>query len=108
MSGGVFDVASIEAKIAEKEELSGSAGFWDEPKKAEKVLSDIKMLRNRIEPWKELIKTIDDIEATYELAEESGDEELSLEVEKSYTDAKEKYGVPAVERSARTSFPDGK
>lgn len=49
------------------------------------------MLRNRIEPWKELIKTIDDIEATYELAEESGDEELSLEVEKSYTDAKEKY-----------------
>ncbi|MBO4501432.1 MAG: flavodoxin family protein [Clostridia bacterium] len=27
---------------------------------------------------------------------------------KAIADAKEKYGVPAVERSARTSFPDGK
>ncbi len=66
-------------------------GFWDEPKKAEKVLSEIKMLKNRIEPWKELIKTMDDIEATYELAEESRDAELEAEVVSEYEAAKTKY-----------------
>lgn len=34
---------------------------------------------------------MDDIEATYELALESGDEELSAEVEKLYNESKEKY-----------------
>lgn len=91
MSGGVFDVATIEAKIAEKEEQTGAPGFWDDPKKAERVMSDIRMLKNRIEPWKELIAAIDDIEATYELAEESGDDELVAEVEKTYNDMKARY-----------------
>ena len=91
MFGGVFDVAAIEKKIAEKETLTGSTNFWDDPKKAEKVLSEIKMLRNRIEPWKELIKTMDDIEATYELAEESRDAELEAEVAQEFEAAKAKY-----------------
>ncbi|MBQ0166783.1 MAG: peptide chain release factor 2 [Treponema sp.] len=88
---GRLDVAAIEAKIAEKEEQTGAAGFWDDPKKAERVMSDIRMLKNRVEPWKELIAAIDDLEATYELAEESGDDELVAEVEKSYNDMKAKY-----------------
>lgn len=91
MFGGVFDVATIEKKIADKETLTGAPGFWDDPKKAEKVLSEIKMLRNRIEPWKELIKTMEDIEATYELAEESRDAELEAEVSQEYEAAKAKY-----------------
>ncbi len=91
MFGGVFDVAAIEKKIADKEILTGAPDFWDDPKKAEKVLSEIKMLRNRIEPWKELIKTMDDIEATYELAEESRDAELEEEVSKEYEAAKAKF-----------------
>ncbi|MCR4713082.1 MAG: peptide chain release factor 2 [Treponemataceae bacterium] len=88
---GRLDVATIEKKIAEKETQTGMPGFWDEPKKAEKVLSEIKMLKNRIEPWKELIKTMDDIEATYELAEESRDAELEAEVVSEYEAAKTKY-----------------
>ena len=88
MFGGVFDSATIESKIKVLENQSGEANFWDDAKKAEKVLGEIKYLKNRIEPWKELISTVEDIEATYELALESGDEELSLEVETSYKEAK--------------------
>ncbi|MCQ2613518.1 MAG: peptide chain release factor 2 [Treponemataceae bacterium] len=88
---GRLDVAAIEQRISEKEAQSGEPNFWDDPKKAEKVLSEIKLLKNRIEPWRELIATMDDIEATYELALESGDEELSAEVEKLYNESKEKY-----------------
>ena len=49
------------------------------------------MLKNRIEPWKELIKTMDDLEATYELAEESRDAELEAELISEYEAAKAKY-----------------
>lgn len=91
MFGGVFDVNTIESKIAEKEKATGEPGFWDDPKKAEKVMSEIKMLKNRIDPWKALIIAIEDLEATYELAEESGDEELASEVEKNYNNAKNEY-----------------
>lgn len=38
-----------------------------------------------------MIKSIEDLEATYELAEESGDSELESEVETSYNEIKEKY-----------------
>ena len=91
MFGGVFDSATIESKIKVLENQSGEPNFWDDAKKAEKVLGEIKYLKNRIEPWKELIVKIEDIEATYELAFESGDEELTEEVETLYNEAKAKF-----------------
>lgn len=84
MFGGVFDVSAIELKIAEKEELSGQPNFWDSPSKAERVLSDIKILRNRIEPWKKLIKDIEDLETLYELAVETQDLTLEEEIKTEY------------------------
>ena len=91
MSGGVFDVAAIEAKIAEKEAQSGESDFWNDPKKAEKVMSDIKVLKNRIEPWRELIASMEDLETLYELAEESNDSSLESEIAAEYKKNNEKY-----------------
>ena len=91
MSGGVFDVAAIEAKIAEKEAQSGESDFWNDPKKAEKVMSDIKVLKNRIEPWRELIASMEDLETLYELAEESNDTSLEDEIASEYNKNNEKY-----------------
>ncbi len=88
---GRLDVTTIEKRIKDKETQSGEPTFWDDPKKAEKVLSEIKMLKNRIEPWRDLIAQMDDLDATYELAEESGDEDLTAEVESQYNDANAKY-----------------
>ncbi|MCM1321033.1 MAG: peptide chain release factor 2 [Bacteroides sp.] len=91
MFGGVFDVPSVEAKIAEKEKTAGAEDFWAVPAKAEKVLSEIKLLKSRIEPWRELLKTADDLEALYELAEESGDVSLETEIAGEYENAKSAY-----------------
>ena len=55
MSGGVFDSAAIEKAIAEKEELTGAPGFWDDHEAAEKVMSQIRKLKNRIEPWQKIM-----------------------------------------------------
>ena len=46
--GGAFDSEAVKKRIAEKEAVAGDEGFWNDPKKAEKLLSEIKKLKNRI------------------------------------------------------------
>jgi len=71
--GGVFDSNAVKKRIAEKEILTGQPSFWDDPKTAEQLLSEIKKLKNRIEPWEALIAGIEDLETLYELSEEAGE-----------------------------------
>ncbi len=96
MSGGVFDPDSIYKKIEESEKLTTADGFWDDPQKAQKVMSKIRALKMRVEPWKELINDIDDIETMYELALESGDAASEAEIRTMYEGAKEKYEKQSV------------
>ena len=91
MSGGVFDSAAIEKAIAEKEKLTEADGFWDDHEAAEKVMSQIRKLKNRIEPWKKIIADMDDLEAMYELAAESGEASDEEEVRSMYEAAKAKF-----------------
>jgi len=59
-------------------------------------MNKIKTLKLRVEPWKELIQDMDDIEAMYELAQESGDAESEAEIKAMYDSAKEKYEKQSV------------
>ena len=90
-SGGIFDSAAIESKIAEKEALTAEPGFWDNPQKAEKIMGDIKSLKARVEPWKELVAAVEDAEALYELAVEGADESLEEEIRTSMNDIRAKF-----------------
>ena len=91
MFGGVFDSAAIEKAIAEKEKLTEAPGFWDDHEAAEKVMSQIRKLKNRIEPWKKIIADMDDLEAMYELAAESGETSDEDEVRSMYEAAKAQF-----------------
>ena len=91
MFGGVFDSAAIEKAIAEKEKLTEAPGFWDDHEAAEKVMSQIRRLKNRIEPWKKIITDMDDLEAMYELAAESGEASDEEEVRSMYEAAKAQF-----------------
>ncbi len=71
MFGGVFDSDAIYSSISEKEKLTEAPNFWDNHEEAEKVMSQIRKLKSRVEPWKKLIADVNDLEAMYELAEES-------------------------------------
>ena len=95
-SGGIFDSAAIESKIAEKEALTAEPGFWDNPQKAEKVMGDIKALKVRIEPWKELVAAVEDVEALYELAVEGADESLEEEIRTSMDDIRARFEKQSV------------
>ena len=63
MFGGVFDSASIDKSIQEKEKLTEAPGFWDNHESAEKVMSQIRKLKSRVEPWRKLLADIADLEA---------------------------------------------
>ncbi len=89
--GGVFDPVAIKAKIAEKEEFSASPGFWNDSKKAEKTMSELRALKSRIDPWEELRVEIGDLEALYELAEEAGDDSMTVEIERHYKAVSERF-----------------
>ena len=91
MFGGVFDSDAIEKSIKEKEKLTEVTGVWDDHESAEKVMSQIRKLKNRVEPWKKLIADMDDLEAMYELASESGEESDEAEVRSMYDTAKEQF-----------------
>ncbi|MCR4899761.1 MAG: peptide chain release factor 2 [Treponema sp.] len=88
---GRLDSAAIDKSIAEKMKQSEAPGFWDDHEAAEKVMSQVRKLKNRVEPWRELLAEMDDLDAMFELAEESGSEEDEAEVRSMYDNAKQKF-----------------
>ena len=91
MFGGVFDSASIDKSIQEKEKLTEAPGFWDNHESAEKVMSQIRKLKSRVEPWRKLLADIDDLEAMFELATESEEQSDEDEVSSMFSNAKETF-----------------
>ncbi|MCI5605877.1 MAG: peptide chain release factor 2 [Treponema sp.] len=88
---GRLDSASIDKAIKEKEKLTESEGFWDNHESAEKVMSQIRKLKGRVEPWRKLLSDMGDLDAMYELAEESGEQGDEDEVRQMLSDCKEKF-----------------
>jgi peptide chain release factor 2 len=81
IQGGVFDGADFGKKISDLEAMAGSEGFWNDSAKAEKLMGDLKALKARYEPWKDLEAEVDDLEVFLELAEGENDETQSAEIE---------------------------
>lgn len=59
-------------------------------------MSKIRSLKARVEPWKELISEVSDIEALYELAEESGEAELESEIRAMLDSTNKKYSKQSI------------
>ncbi|MBE6361617.1 MAG: peptide chain release factor 2 [Treponema bryantii] len=88
---GRLDSASIDKSIQEKEKLTEAPGFWDNHESAEKVMSQIRKLKSRVEPWRKLLSDVDDLEAMFELATESGEQSDEDEVSSMLSNAKETF-----------------
>ena len=68
-------------RITELEAKSAEAGFWNDSAEAEKIMGELKSLKNRFEPWKKLVKEMEDLEVFLELAAGEKDESQSREIE---------------------------
>lgn len=89
--GGIFDSESIKKSLAKLEERTADPSFWNARDEAEKVMGQIKQLRNSFEPWQELVREIDDLVDFFALAREENDESLSGEIRAGFDIIRAKY-----------------
>ncbi len=79
--GGIFDIESKNQKIKELTSLSEQNGFWDNPQQAQRIMQEISALKQWGEDWDVVNLKVQDAQAMLELAEESEDESLTLEID---------------------------
>ncbi|WP_246104325.1 peptide chain release factor 2 [Treponema pectinovorum] len=88
---GRLDHDSIDKKIKEKEEISALPGFWDDTENAQKVMNELKYLKGRVEPWRELIAETKDLQTLYELAMEENDQKIEDEIRSQLEKSQKKF-----------------
>ncbi|WP_252714445.1 peptide chain release factor 2 [Treponema pectinovorum] len=88
---GRLDHDSIDKKIKEKEEISALPNFWDDTENAQKVMNELKYLKGRVEPWRELIAETKDLQTLYELAMEENDQKIEDEIRNQLEKSQKKF-----------------
>lgn len=68
--GGSFDPEKIQHRLAELELESGRPDFWDNPEQAQKVLQEIALLKDQLEPILKIKTRLQEIREWVELLEE--------------------------------------
>jgi peptide chain release factor 2 len=76
-SGGDFDLAHDETRIAELEEQSGAPGFWDNAEEARTLMQELASARERVETWGALERSVRDAAEIIELAQAEGDDSVA-------------------------------
>ncbi len=71
-----------EKEIAELQKKSEAPDFWTDNTGAQKIMQQISGLREWVDAWNGLRRTLDDAQALLDLAEESGDQTFGVEIKK--------------------------
>ena len=75
-----FDVAGAKEKITELEEISADPDFWADMEKSQKVLRQLKGLKNKINRYETLVTQYEDILTLIEMGTEEEDASIISEV----------------------------
>ncbi|MBL7942433.1 MAG: PCRF domain-containing protein, partial [Flavobacteriales bacterium] len=84
-SGGIFDVDTKLIQIAEDEKNTQDPGFWDDPKKAEAIMKQIRNKKMWTDAFRACSTAVDDLSVLYEFQKEGAASEE--EVEQQYNQA---------------------
>ncbi|ENH98422.1 peptide chain release factor 2 [Gracilibacillus halophilus YIM-C55.5] len=79
--GGLFDLETKRARIAELEEQMTDPSFWDDPDVAQKVINEANGLKQLVETYDRNKEKLENAEVSYELVKEENDEELRSDLE---------------------------
>jgi hypothetical protein len=85
-SGGIFDVAGREARIAELDAAAAGSDFWNDGERAQTVLKERAELAAPIAAWRKQLQELDDAKVFAELVDE-GDPEAAAEARPAVTRA---------------------
>ncbi len=89
--GGVFDPERLQFEISRIEQKTAAPDFWDSRENAEKTLTELKRLRDRFEPWQELVQETEDLEELLALAQQEEDRSVESEIRSSYQRLQRRY-----------------
>ena len=89
--GGVFDLDGLEKQITEKEQLTSAPGFWDDATKANAIYTEISHLKNKVQPWRELIEEIKSVSELIDMYKAEDDGEIQEEIQQSIKSIVSKY-----------------
>jgi peptide chain release factor 2 len=89
--GGVFDPDKLRAEIRDLENQTAAPEFWNNREDAEKVLSQLKKVKARFEPWEALDAELGNLIELYSLAIEEGEDSLEPEIERGMNELEEKF-----------------
>jgi peptide chain release factor 2 len=89
--GGVFERSGLFIKAQALEDKISQSGFWNDTGAAEKVMTELKAIKNRCEPWKNLTAEIEDLAVLLEMACEENDETQSTEIESALNSLRARY-----------------
>ena len=79
---GIFDLDAKEQEVAALQAKSEAPTFWNDNVAAQKVMQQISSLKEWIDTWNGLQRTLDDAGSLVELAEESNDDSFAAEIDK--------------------------
>ena len=77
-SGGTFDVETKKLQIQEDEKLTQDPGFWNDPKKAESIMRQIRTRKMWVEAHRQCASGVDDLEVLYDFFKEEAATEDEL------------------------------
>ena len=83
-AGQSLQIDHLREQLVEYNEDMGSAGFWDDTERAQKVSAKASSVERRIKHYEELNSRADDIEVLMELAEEADDESMVDEIKSEF------------------------
>ncbi|MBN1241501.1 MAG: peptide chain release factor 2 [Spirochaetales bacterium] len=88
---GRLDPVAIRAAIDKNDEATAQPGFWSDQAKAERVIGENKILRQRLETWESLKRDVDGIVEILALAREEGDATMEADIAAAYDSAKSRF-----------------
>ncbi len=89
--GGIFDQVGLKKEIESLEEKTSRPDFWQERENAGAILTMLKKLKDRYEPWKEIKKSVSDLTELYRLALDEKDESLEGEIKNNLENLEQAY-----------------
>ena len=88
-AGQSLQIEHLKEQLIEYQEDMGSAGFWDDTERAQKISAKASSVERRIQHYEHLVSRADDIEVMMELADEADDEEMAGEIKNEFASLKE-------------------
>lgn len=90
-SAPLFDLAGKEKQIAENTALMESPDFWNDQKKAQKIIKSNNMMKDLVETHKAISSALEDLQTSIDELSSSFDEDMNELVQEEYVETMEKF-----------------